>query len=220
MSRPGQEKGRRGRRPGGLDTRGSILDAARLLFASQGFARTSVRAIARHAHVDPALVLHYFGTKENVFRSAIQLPFEPEAVLPALLEGDRATLGERVARFVVTTLEDDASRARVLAIIRAAASEPAAAALLREVVERRIRDPIAHALGTADAELRASLFGSQVVGLAMARYVVGVEPLASLRTERLVTLIAPTFQRYLVNPLEPRSARAGRTAEDELDHSS
>jgi AcrR family transcriptional regulator len=203
MSEAGQARSapRRGRRPGAANTRGAILDAARSLFASQGFARTSIRAIASRAGVDPALVLHYFGTKENVFLSAIQLPFEPEAVLPGLLEGDRATLGERVAHFVVATLENDAARARALAIIRAAASEPAAATLLRGLVERRIRDPIAQRLGTADAELRASLFGSQVVGLAMARYVVGVEPLASLPPERVAALIAPTFQRYLVEPL-------------------
>jgi AcrR family transcriptional regulator len=161
-----------------------------------------VRAIAREAGVDPALVLHYFGTKENVFLSAIQLPFEPDAVLPGLFAGDRAELGERVARFVVTMLEDEAARSRALAIIRAAASEPAAAELLRDLVERRIRDPIAQALGTSDAQLRASLLGSQVVGLAVARYVVGVEPLASLPRERVIAAIAPTLQRYLAEPLD------------------
>jgi Tetracyclin repressor-like, C-terminal domain len=122
-------------------------------------------------------------------------------VLPELFAGARATLGERVARFVVATLETEAARSRVLAIVRAAASEPEAAALLRGLVERRIRDPIAGSLGDADAELRASLFGSQVVGLVMARYVVGVEPLASLPREHVVAALAPTFQRYLAGPL-------------------
>jgi len=160
-----------------------------------------MRAIARAAGVDPALVLHYFGTKANVFLSAIELPFDPEAILPGVLDGDRETLGERFARFVVATLENDAARERVLAIVRAATSEPAAASILRGLIERRIRDPIAQALGTADAELRASLVGSQVVGLAMSRYVVRVEPIASLSPDRLVTLIAPTLQRYLAEPL-------------------
>lgn len=205
MQREGQDGtgARRGRRPGTGDTRGAILDAARSLFAAHGFERTSIRTIASAARVDPALVLHYFRTKENVLLSAVELPFEPEAVLPGLLNGDRDTLGERVARFVVGMLENDAARARVLAIIRAAASEPAAARILRGLIERRLRDPIAQALGTADAELRASLVGSQVVGLVMARYVVGVEPLASLPSERLVAAIAPTLQRYLVEPLAP-----------------
>jgi AcrR family transcriptional regulator len=193
----------RGRRPGGADTRSAILDAARTLFAARGFQRTSIRAIGRSAGVDPALVLHYFGSKEHVFAAAVELPFDPDAVLPGLLAGDRRTLGARFAEFVVATLENDEARARVLAIIRAAASEPAAAAILRGLVEERIRDRIAHALGTDDAELRASLVGAQVVGLVMARYVIGVEPLASLPPQRLVELLAPTLQRHLAEPLGP-----------------
>ena len=184
-----------------MDTRSVLLEAARSLFADRGFERSSVRAIARAAGVDSALVLHYFGTKENVFLSAVELPFEPEAVLPALLAGDRDTIGERFARFAVELLENEAARGRVLAIVRAAASEPAAAVLLRGLIESRLRDPIAAAIGTKDAELRASLVGSQVVGLVMARHVVGVEPLASLPPERLVAETAPTFQRYLAGPL-------------------
>lgn len=179
-----------------------ILDAARALFATRGFERTSIRAVAAAARVDPALVLHYFGSKEQLFLSAVELPFEPEVVLPGLFAGDRETLGERVARFVAATLEDEAARDRILAILRATASEPAAARILRGLIERRIRDPIAQGLGTADAELRASLLGSQVVGLVMARHVVGVEPLASLPPEQLVVAIAPTLQRYLVEPLD------------------
>jgi AcrR family transcriptional regulator len=194
---------RRGRRPGRADTRGAIRDAARELFAERGFERSTIRAIGLRAGVDPALVLHYFGSKENVFLEAIELPFEPEAVLPTLLAGDVHTLGERVARFVVELLEDEPPRRRALAVIRAAASEPAAAQLLRGVIERRIRDPIARALGAEDAELRASLVGSQIVGLVMARYVVGVEPLASLPRDRLTAAIAPTLQRYLAEPLAP-----------------
>ena len=192
---------RRGRRPGSADTRGAIVAAARALFSECGFGRTSIRAIASRASVDPALVLHYFGSKENVFLSAIELPFEPEKVVPTLIAGDRETLGERVARFVVAQLENEGSRSRILAIVRAAASEPVAAGLLRSVIEGRVRDPIARALGSEDAELRASLVGSQVVGLVMARYVVGVEPLATLSPERVVQAIAPTLQRYLVGPL-------------------
>jgi AcrR family transcriptional regulator len=192
---------RRGRRPGRADTRGAILDAARELFSTRGFERTTIRSIAVHAAVDPALVLHYFGNKDSLFLATIELPFEPEAVVPTLLAGDVDTLGERVARFVVGLLEDATARGRVLAVIRAAASEPAAAELLRGLIEQRIRDPIAHELGAADAELRASLMGSQVVGLVMARYVVGVEPLASLPPDELAPILAPTFQRYLTEPL-------------------
>ncbi len=205
MARPRQSEpgGRRGRRPGGADTRGTILDSARELFSAHGFERTTIRAVALRAGVDPALVLHYFGSKDSLFLAAIELPFEPEAVLPHLVAGDVDTLGERVARFVVGLLEDETARGRVLAVIRAAASEPAAAQLLRGLIERRIRDPIARGLGAEDAELRASLMGSQIVGLVMARHVVGVEPLASLPADQLAATIAPTFQRYLAEPLLP-----------------
>lgn len=196
-----QPDGRRGRRPGGGDTRGAILAAARSLFASRGFTRTSIRAIARRARVDPSLVLHYFESKDALFLASVELPFEPEAVLPGLLAGDRRTVGERVARFVVATLEDEPARERALAIVRAAASEPAAAALLRGLVERRVRDPLARALGADEPELRASLLGSQVVGLIVARYVVRVEPLASLAPERLAAILAPALQRHLAGPL-------------------
>ena len=201
MRNSGQVGARRGRRPGGADTRGAILVAARRLFAQHGFGRTGIRAVASLAHVDPALVLHYFGSKERLFLSAVQLPFEPEEVLPPLFEGERESLGRRFAELVVSTLEDDEARSRVLAIIRAAASEPAAAEILRGLVERRLRDTIANALGGPDAQLRASLVASQVVGLAMARYVVRAEPLASLPGKRLVAVLTPTFQRYFTEPL-------------------
>ena len=203
MSVAGRGQTPRGRRPGVADTRGAILAAARGLFATRGFARASIRSIAAEAGVDPALVLHYFRSKEALFLASLELPFEPETVLPTVLQGDRATIGERFAGFVVSILEDEGPRARMLAIVRAAATEPAAAAILRGLVEQRIRDPLARALGTPDADVRATLVGSQVVGLVMARYVVGVEPLASLPAERVAAAIAPTLQRYLVEPLVP-----------------
>jgi AcrR family transcriptional regulator len=200
MREPGQPV-RRGRRPGEPDTRGDILRAARRLFAERGFDRTTLREVARRARVDPALVGHYFGSKERLFLDAVELPFEPETVLPAVIAGDRDDVGRRVARFLVATLETPAARERITSIVRAAASEPAAAALVREVIQERVLAPVARALQTGDADLRAALAGSQVVGLVMARYVVGVEPLASLPPERLVAALAPTFQRYLAGRL-------------------
>ena len=192
---------RSGRRPGESGTREAIADAARRLFAERGYDRTTIRAIASAARVDPALVGHYFGSKHELFLAVAELPFDPEIVLPMLLGGDRNEIGARLATFVTTMLEEEGARTHILVIVRAAASEPAAAAAVRELLTRRTLGPLAAGLGVIDAELRATLVGSQIVGLVMARYVVGLEPLASLPREELAAAIAPTLQRYLTEPL-------------------
>jgi AcrR family transcriptional regulator len=194
--------GRRpGRRPGESGTREAIAGAARRLFAERGYDRTTLRAIAAEAGVDPALVVHFFGSKQALFLSVVELPFEPAEALPEVLAGDRGAVGARFARFVVRVLENPEARSRITAIVRAAASEPEAARVMRELISGRVIGPLAEALGADDARLRATLVGSQVVGLVMARVVVGVEPLASLEPEALARAVAPTFQRYLVEPL-------------------
>lgn len=192
---------RRGRRSGVSVTREAIAEAARLLFGEDGYDRVTVRAIAREAGVDPSLVIHFFGTKERLFLSVAGLPIPPHEIIARLVEGERSGAGLRLARFVVGLLEDRRERARITSVVRAAASEPSAAELLRELLSRELMLPIAETLGVEDAALRANLAGSQVVGLIMARYVVGVEPLASAPPETIVAAVAPTLQRYLAEPL-------------------
>jgi AcrR family transcriptional regulator len=192
---------RAGRRPGSSGTREAIAKAARRNFGELGYERTTIRAIAEKAGVDPALVVHFFGSKQQLFLAVIDLPFAPEEVLPSILAGDREGVGERFARFIVGVLEDENARSVVTGMVRAAASEPEAARMLRELISRRVFAAITASLGTEDAELRATLVGSQVVGLVVARYIVAVEPLASLDPDRLVAAVAPNFQRYLVGSL-------------------
>jgi AcrR family transcriptional regulator len=192
---------RSGRRPGESGTREAILRSARSQFAKRGYDRTTIRAIAAGAGVDPALVSHFFGSKQQLFLSVVELPFEPDIVLPSLVAGDRAQVGERLARFIVSVLEDPDARSRITGMVRAAATEPAAARMLRELLTRRVFVPLADALGVDDARLRANLVGSQIVGLVMARYIVAVEPLGTLPTEDVVRAIAPTLQRYLTGSL-------------------
>lgn len=194
---------KRGRRAGTSGTREAIAEAARRKFGELGYERTTIRAIAGDAGVDPALVVHFFGSKQQLFLSVIDLPFEPEEVLPGVLAGDPGTAGERVARFIVGMLEDEGARSVLTGMVRAAASEPEAARLLRELITGRVFAAITASLDVEDADLRASLVGSQIVGLIVARYVVGVEPLASLDPDRLVAAIGPNLQRYLVGPLDP-----------------
>jgi AcrR family transcriptional regulator len=192
---------RRGRRPGASGARDEIAEAARRQFAELGYDRTTIRSVAAEAGVDPALVLHYFGSKQRLFLEAVDLPFEASDLVEQLQKGPRAKVGERVARFALGVLEDPDARARWTGMIRSAASDPDAAAILREVLTRRIFEPLAEALGFDDARLRANLASSQIVGLVMARYVIGIEPLASVRPETIESAIAPTLQRYFVGAL-------------------
>ena len=201
---------RPGRRAGTSGTREAIARVAARKFADLGYDRTSIRAIAAEAGVDPALVGHFFGSKQRLFVSVMTLPISADQILPRILEGKRAEAGERLARFALAQLDDPAARRVLTGIVRAAASEPEAAQMVREVVTERLLEPIARGLGADDADLRASLVSSQMMGLVMARHIVRVRPLASLPTEELVHALAPTLQRYLLEPLTPRRRRGGK----------
>ncbi|MEU6165221.1 TetR family transcriptional regulator [Streptomyces tanashiensis] len=188
-SRTGEESG-----PG---ARERILAAARTQFAERGYDKASVRGIAKAAGVDPALVHHYFGTKDEVFAAAVEVSFEPAAVLPAILGGPREAIGERLARFFIGVWENPASRAPLLAIVRSALTHEAAAKVLRTFVLRRLLERIAAELDVPDPSFRAELAASHMIGIVIMRYVIQVEPLASADPERIIEQVAPTLQRYL-----------------------
>ncbi len=188
---------RRGRRPGPTTTREQILGAARHQFAEDGYDRTSIRAIATRAGVDPALVHRFFGSKQQLFVTVMELPFEAARMLPEIIAGPKKELGLRLARFFIGILESDEGRERMTGMVRAAASEPEAAQLLRKLLSEQLFAPLVAELGMPDAELRSNLIGSQMAGLIMARYIVAVEPLASLGSAELISWVGPTLQRYL-----------------------
>lgn len=196
---------RTGRPAGGTRNREAILAAAARHFSELGYDRTSLRAVAAEAGVDQALIAHYFGSKHELFVAAVEFPLDPARMLAEVLAGDRRSIGKRLARVQLTLLEDPGTRRRLTGLVRAASSEPDAARMLRELLMREVIAPIAQALGSDEPELRVSLVGSQIVGLVMARYIVQVEPLASLPADRVVELIAPTLQRYLTRPLSGES---------------
>lgn len=162
-----------------------------------------MRSIARGAGVDPALVAHFFRTKHQLFVDVVELPFEPSQMVSAIFAGERREIGRRLADFLLATLENPDARRRLTGLVRAAASEPEAARMVRELISREVFARIVDALDVDDADLRATLLGSQVVGLVMARHVIGLEPLASLPPEAVAAAIAPNLQRYLVEPLDP-----------------
>lgn len=191
---------RTGRRPGASETREQIAAAARTLFADLGYERATFRGIAAAAGVDPALVVHFYGSKEQLFREVMQLPAAVSDALVRIAGEPREQIGRRLAEVVVAALENPATRPILLGRIRSASSHPDAAELVRETVSRDL-SALAGAITDDRPETRAVLVGAQVVGLALARYVVLVEPLASLPAADVVELIAPTFQRYLAGPL-------------------
>jgi AcrR family transcriptional regulator len=190
---------RPGRPPGESDTRTAILTAARSLFAELGYDRASIRAIARRAGVDAALVHHYYGTKDELLAAAVRLPFEPATlVLAALADPDRA--GEVLARQFFALWESATIRDHMLALARAALTHPVATEALRSMITRQSLEPIVAGLELPNAPLRAELVGTHLFGLAMGRYGLGLEPLASTDIDTIAAAVGPTLQRYLTDP--------------------
>ena len=195
-------RGGRGRRPGAPDTRAEILASARSLFATRGFNSTSVRAVAGDAGVDPALVHHYFGTKDDLFVAALQLPVDPRVVLAPVFEGGVDGAGERLLRVFLSVWDNPDARLALLGVVRGVV-DPEGRMLLREGLFGVILGPIGDALGLDEPQRRIAHVASQMIGLVMLRYVLEVEPLASMDQEVLVATYAPTLQRYLDGDLPP-----------------
>jgi AcrR family transcriptional regulator len=193
---------RSGRRPGNQDTKSSILEAAQAIFAEKGFDKASIRAIAAAAEVDPALVHHYFGTKEKLFLASMNAPINPGELIPQALEGPRDQAGERLVRLVLSVWDSPAGTA-ALGMFRSALSNEWTARLLREfVVTQILRRAVAEiAIDPAEAPMRAALMATQIAGLLTARYVLKIEPLASAEPEVIVAALAPNVQRFLTEPL-------------------
>lgn len=191
---------RTGRRPGEAGTRERIADAARRLFAERGFDRTSVRAVAAEAGVDPALVHHYFGTKQRLFVEAVDFPIDAVRAITLAVD-DVDHVGERLVRFALQLWDDPVVLPRLLGVLRSAVTDPQAAALLARLFTRQGPIQLLHSLGADQPDLRAELVGTQLVGLAVARHVLQVEPLASADHETIVAAVGPTMQRYLTGDL-------------------
>jgi AcrR family transcriptional regulator len=193
--------GRLGRRPGGPDTKGALLTAAREEFAAKGYDGATVRSIAARAGVDPALVHHYFGTKEALFISAMQFPVEPAKLIPEILAEGVDHVGERLVRTLLRIWGNPATREPALALVRSAVTHEAAASMVRQFVSRALVRRVAAELDLPEAQLRVSLIASHIVGLALLRYVIRVEPLAGASDDEVVALVAPVLQRYLTAPI-------------------
>ena len=188
---------RTGRRPGRSGTREAILAAARRSFAARGYDATTIRGVARAAGVDGALVAHYFGAKDGLFAAAMELPGAPSEALAEALEGDDDELGARIVSAFLSVWDGPAGGSPLMALLRSATASDRAASVLREFAEREIVGRLAARIGGPDAELRASLTAAHMLGLGVARHVVGIEPVASADPAELAAMIGPRIQGYL-----------------------
>jgi AcrR family transcriptional regulator len=193
---------RTGRRPGASRTRDAIREAARGEFGQHGYDRATIRGVARGAGVDPALVHYFFGTKAELFAAAMELPVNPAELAQTLLAGEPERIGERLIATFLSVWDHGDNRDVFIGLLRSAVTDEQAATLLREFAVRELFGRVAAALGTPDAELRANLVFSQIFGLAVARYILRIEPLASTPGELVAAAVGPTVQRYITGDLD------------------
>jgi AcrR family transcriptional regulator len=191
---------RRGRRPGAPDTRATILEAARSAFADKGFAGTTIRAVASAAGVDAALVHHYFGTKDDLFLAAMELPFDPREVIGPAVMGGAAGAGERLLRAFLSLWDDPDVSPVLIGIVRSAL-QPGGERLITQGFVPVVLMPAGRALGIDHPEVRMPLVISQAAGLILTRYLVRLEPIASMPAEQVVATYAPVIQHYLTGDL-------------------
>ncbi|MFJ5261071.1 TetR family transcriptional regulator [Streptomyces sp. NPDC088387] len=182
----------------GPAARDRILESAREEFAERGYEKTSVRGIAKAAGVDSALVHHYFGTKEQVFEAAVAAAAAPAlGASEAIADGPVDGVGQRLTRFFFGVWENPATRTPLLAVVRSAMNNETAATVLRRLVVAQLLSRISDELELPDAELRAELAAAQLVGTAILRYVIKLEPLASADAEQIIARVAPVVQGHL-----------------------
>lgn len=186
---------RAGRRPGQTETREDILAAARGLFAERGYAAASMRAIAAAAGVNPALLHHFFGTKRELFLAAMNIPVDPERVLLSVADGPADELGDRLVRAFLAIWRDEQVRQRFLALIRSVVADEQTAAMMRGFITEIVLRPLGERLGVPPARLAAAV--SQMFGIGITRFVVGLPPMADASEDEIAELVAPVLQYYL-----------------------
>lgn len=196
----------RGRRGGKPDTRAHILAIARDRFLTEGYRAVTLRSLAADAEVDVALISYHFGSKRGLFAATLELIVNPADVLRAALKGDLETLGPRTLRAVLMAWDHPTAGQPLQVAFRAAAADPAVAAVLRGALEAELVATLADRLGGADARTRAGLFAAQIAGVIFSRYILTIEPLASLDVDEIVHRIGPALT-YTLRAPAPRTRR-------------
>jgi len=195
------ERKRPGRPPGTSVTRERILDCARELFARNGFDKTSIRAIAADAEVDPALVHHYFGTKTQLFAAAIHIPIDPMAVIGPLREVPVDRIGHVLPSILLPLWDSEMGKGFIATLrsILAGNDVSLVRSFLQDVIAVEVGSRVDNPPGSG--RVRVQFVASQLVGVVMARYILELEPFRSLPVEQIAETIAPNLQRYLTEDL-------------------
>ncbi len=187
---------------GSDDGRDAVLDAARAAFHARGYVRTSMKGVAAAAGVAPEVVNRYWNSKESLFAAAMRLPFDPASAMPQLVAPGLDGMGERLTRATLDLLADESSRNDFIALFQAGASATKAARGMQDFIERAMVDRLVRTLGVPDARLRVNLIMSYLIGIGTTRYILRLEPVASMPEDELVKLVAPTIQNWL-DPTKP-----------------
>lgn len=214
MPSPGETVKRRGRRQGGPVSRDAVLAAAKRQFARHGYDKTTLKAIADDARVDPSMILYLFGSKAGLFRESMQLVLPADLLTTELAEKDDQ-LGYRVVRAYLGLWEHPETAASMASMVQSATSNRDANEAFRGFLHDYLLTAVSGALGGGDeARLRAMLAATNLVGTAMLRYIMRVPPLSSLGVDEVVGLVGPAVHRFLTVPAdelgpEPRPSRRG-----------
>ncbi len=195
------ERKRPGRPPGTSDTRERILTSARELFARNGFDKTSIRAIAAAADVDPALVHHYYGTKTQLFAAAIHIPIDPMQVIGPLQQIPVEEIGYTLPSLLLPLWDSEMGKGLIATLrsILAGNDTSLVRSFLQEVIAKEVGSRVDDPPGSGP--IRVQFVASQLVGVVMARYILELDPFKSLPVEQIAETIAPNLQRYLTGDL-------------------
>ncbi|MBA0046257.1 TetR family transcriptional regulator [Mycobacterium sp. NPDC050853] len=188
---------RRGRRRGEAVSREHVLDIAKRSFAERGYEKTTMRGIARDAGIDPSMVVYLFGSKDELFRQSIRLMIDPNELVLAIRNGE-GTIGERFVNAYLSMWEQAGTVDTMLAILQSATTNDDAHHAFREFMQNYVLAALSEELGGGpEVRTRFALAATSMVGTALLRYALKIDPLVALTREQMVAVLAPTVDRYL-----------------------
>ncbi|MEV5833107.1 TetR family transcriptional regulator [Nocardia sp. NPDC052112] len=182
-------------------TRAAILAAARARFAAEGFRKATIRAIAADAAIDPSMVMRYFGSKDGLFAAAVDVRLD----LPDLAAADPDAIGELLVRRFLAVWEDQPDNKVLVILLRSSITDEAVSMRFRQIFAEQVLPAVLRFGDPADAQRRGGLIVTQLLGLALCRYVLDLPPVVALTRAQIIADIAPTLQRYLTStPIDMR----------------